>query len=182
MFLNVRGEVFLLTSSDGVTVKREEIHEIQSNQEETDTRVILYAAYASRMQYKNVQIRSPDSDIFFLLLHFASQLDTTLFFDTGVGNSKRLLNITDIAKDLGEQKCTSLMTLHVFTGVDTPSAFNGIGKVKPIKLLLKENKFMLCFTSFGICWDVDDSNTENLEQFTCSMYGYPRYTSIGLLR
>ena len=50
-----------------------EIPEIFSDQEETDTRVILYCAYAQKQGYETVRIRSPDSDIFFILLHHASK-------------------------------------------------------------------------------------------------------------
>ena len=52
----VQGQAFELTSRDGVTVKKKEIPELRSNQEETDTRVILYAEYGAKQKYKNVQI------------------------------------------------------------------------------------------------------------------------------
>ena len=47
---------------------------IQSNQEETDSRVILYCFYARNCGYKYVIVRSPDSDIFFILLSYIHDL------------------------------------------------------------------------------------------------------------
>ena len=42
----VQGRSYLLESDDGISVKKTEIPELHSNQDETDTRVILYCAYA----------------------------------------------------------------------------------------------------------------------------------------
>ena len=46
-----------------------EIEELKSNQEETDTRVVRYLNYAVKLGYKSAVVRTPDSDIFFILLH-----------------------------------------------------------------------------------------------------------------
>ena len=63
----VQGHVYLLEGEDGITVRKTEIPEIFSDQEETDARVILYCAYAPKQGYETVRIRSPNSDIFFHL-------------------------------------------------------------------------------------------------------------------
>ena len=81
---------------------------------------------------------SPDSDVFFILLHHASKFQSLIIlFDTGVGNKQRLINITELANTLTPEFSTSLMVLHAYTGCDSTSAFRGIGKVKPIKTLQK---------------------------------------------
>ena len=178
----VEGQAFELSSRDGISVQKKEIEEIRSNQEETDTRIVLYAAYGARQQFKYIKVKSPDSDIFFILLHFASEIDCTLLFDTGVGNSKRLINISEIAEQFGKKRCTALMGLHVFTGCDTSSAFKGIGKVKPIKLLLKKSDFEECFETLGTNWNVDSASIAELERFICSLYGYQRCASVNNIR
>ena len=43
----------------------------------------------------------------------------------------------------------SLIGFHSFTGCDTISAFNGRGKLKPIKLMLKDEKHIKMFSRFG---------------------------------
>ena len=57
-----------------------------SNQEETDTKIILYCAYAQQQGYDAVQIRSPGSDVFFIALHHALNLEITILFDTDTGS------------------------------------------------------------------------------------------------
>ena len=80
-----------------------EIPEIFSDQEETDTRVILYCAYAQKQGYETVRIRSPDSDIFFILLHHVSKFDIRILFDTGSGNNRKLIDISDLSKVYGQE-------------------------------------------------------------------------------
>ena len=109
-------------------------------------------------------------------------IESTVFFDTGCGNKRRLLNLTEKAKDLGQHKCSALMALHVLTGCDTTSAMKGIGKVKPIKLLQKEEKFENCLCQLGEFWDLPKQDHNNIEQFICCVYGFPRFKSIDDVR
>ena len=182
MVLVIQGKAIELTTDDGKTVNQLEILELRSNQEETDSRVALYAEYGYRKGFKTVKVRSPDSDIFFILLHFSAKINSTLLFETGSGNKKRLINVTAIAQECGEKLCTALMSLHVFTGCDTTSAFRGIGKIKPIKLLQKKTVFEDCLVKLGENWSLDEKELSELEKFTCSLYGYPRYSNINTLR
>ena len=62
--------------------KMSEIHTLRSNQEETDTRIILYLQHAEKEGYQSAVVRSPDSDIFFILLYYAHQLQITLVLFT----------------------------------------------------------------------------------------------------
>ena len=77
----------MLTCDDGESVSVVEIASLQSDQEETDTRVILSCNYALDHGYDHIKIKSPDSDILFILLYYARHLDITVLFDTGSGNS-----------------------------------------------------------------------------------------------
>ena len=57
---------------------------------------------------------SPDSDIFFILLHYAQKLrPLTILFDTGSGKNRRLFKISDIAQDLGPRYCQSLLGIYL---------------------------------------------------------------------
>ena len=100
----------------------------------SDSRVILYVNYARSKNYRYVRMKSPDSDLFFILLHYAVPLgDLTILFDTGTGNKQRLIDVSKLAVSLGQDKCTALMSLHAFSGCDSTSAFRGIGKLKLVK-------------------------------------------------
>ena len=57
-------KAYVLSSDDGIQVKMSVIPGLCSSQEETDTRIILYVAYAQSKGYRYARVRSPDSDIF----------------------------------------------------------------------------------------------------------------------
>ena len=104
---------FHITSYDGTSVCRTEIKSIESKQEETDSRVVLYCFYGKQQGYRNIKIRSPDADIFFFLLNYALELQgVTILFDTGTGNNKRLIDITKLAQQYQQELCRSLLGLH----------------------------------------------------------------------
>ena len=125
---------FLLETHDGLTTTNTEIPALFSTQEETDTRVIMYCKYAEQQGYEYARVRTPDSDIFFLIiLHFVLTFTITILFDTVTGNNKQLINVTELANGLTQEYCTALLALHAFTHCDTTSAFRGKGKVKPMK-------------------------------------------------
>ena len=48
VILIVRGTAYELTSDDGRTMKKREIEELRTNQEESDTKMILYSIYGSQ--------------------------------------------------------------------------------------------------------------------------------------
>ena len=49
--------------------------------------------------------------------------------------------MNNIAETFSQEECSALLGLHAFTGRDTCSAFKGIGKIKPIKVLQKNANF-----------------------------------------
>ena len=100
-----------------------------------------YRRNAADMGYKVAHIKSPDSDIFFILLYHSSYLNIEVLFESGTGNRKRLLNISELNKKLGHRVCSSFLSLHALTGCDTTSSLKGIGKIKPIKILEKYPMF-----------------------------------------
>ena len=116
-------------------VTANEIHELASNQEETDTRVVLYLKFAAQMGYKSAVVRTPDTNILVILLHHAHALQITIYLDTGMGKHRRLINVSDLAERKGAEYCTAILGLYVFTGEDATSAFKGKGKVGPLKKL-----------------------------------------------
>ena len=92
---------------------------------------MLYLQYAESSGFKDAVLRSPDSDIFFILLHYASSFTITIHLDTGTGKHCQLIDVTALAKSLGGDYAIALMGLYVFTGDDCNSAFKGKGKVAP---------------------------------------------------
>ena len=147
MRLYVRMWQSLIDTCISFQVTANEIHELTSNQEETDTRVVLYLKFAGQMGYKSVVVRTPDTDILVILLHHAHALQITIYLDTGMGKQRRLINVTELAERKGAEYCTAILGLYVFTGEDATSAFKGKGKGKvgPLKKLHNQQTFNTTF-------------------------------------
>ncbi|KAJ8333924.1 hypothetical protein SKAU_G00412430 [Synaphobranchus kaupii] len=124
----VEGKAHHLDSSDG-KVMLHEIPELSSDQEETDTWVVLYFHYAARQGYKSAVVRTPDSDIFFI--HRSHSIGLTIFLDTGTGKHRQIVNVTELAKSLGPEYCTTLLGFYVFTGIGVPVPSRGRAKWLP---------------------------------------------------
>ena len=65
---------------------------------------------------------------------------------------------------------------------DTTSAFKGIGKIKPIKVLQQNPRFVETFGRLGETWTIPEEVKADLETFTCVIYGRHRFTSVNDLR
>ena len=80
--------------------------------------VIVYINYARSKNYRFVRAKSPDSDMFLILLHYAASMDAiTVLFDTGTANKQRLINVSKPDEGFGNEKCTAFMSLHALVDV-----------------------------------------------------------------
>ena len=144
--------------------------------------MVLYLQYAPSSGFKDVVVRTPDTDIFVILLHYASSINLHIHLDTGTGKNRRLIDITQLARSLGNDQATTIMGLYMFTGDDCNSAFRGKGKVGPLKKLQKYPRFQKAFKDLGTDWKVKPGIYEALEEFTCLLYGNTRTKSINEVR
>ena len=177
IILIVEGVTHELTASSE-TVQVTEIPSLRSNQEESDTRFVLYIKYAQDQGFQSAVVKSPDSDVYFILLHYAKDFSICIYLDTG----RRVINITEISKSLGPQYSTALLGIYCYTGEDFTIAFKGIIKVRPLQTLERNPKFQSPFSKLGSEWNADEETQNELEQFTCHMYGYPRASSVDEVR
>ena len=137
---------------------------LSSGQEKADTLIILHGIFASKEaenEELNIIVRSPDTDVFLLLIAFCHKFKHQLYFDTGSANKRRMIHINtlcQIQRDIQE----SILGLHAFTDCDVNNTFAQKGKKKPLTLLLKRPEFMSAFTELGkinlkvylSCWKV----------------------------
>ena len=72
--------------------------------------------------------------------------------------------------------------LHACTDCNSTSAFKGIGKVKPIKVMQKNPRFQGVLAKLGEQWYVSEEVISGLEALTCAIYGRSRVTSVDELR
>jgi len=106
----------------------------------------------------------------------------TILFDTGKGDKKRLIDISDLATGLTEPFCTAVLSLDAFTGCDSTSAFKGKGKVKAVKILQQKLAFVQTLAELGDTWEVKDGVIDKWESFTGCVYGRPRFSKVDDLR
>ena len=106
---------------------------------------MIYLHYATRLGYKSAVVRTPDTDIFMILLHHARSITLTVYLDTGTGKHRKIVNVSEMAESHGADYCTTILGLYVFTGEDVTSAFKGEGKIGPLKKLQSHPKFHMTF-------------------------------------
>ena len=108
----------------------EEIPELYSDHEEADTRLPLHAKHAL-IVYQAITVRSPDKDVFILMLGHKRAIDAALYFDTGSGNQRRVLDIDKCYGELGSSLCDALIGFHAFTGI-----FRNYNKIRKLLAIL----------------------------------------------
>ena len=64
------------------------------------------------------------------MFHVSSLTDITVFHDIGVGKARQILNVSEIAIDLGPAWCETLLGFYVFTGEDCNAIVLLKGKAK----------------------------------------------------
>lgn len=175
-YVTSRSDVYKI---DDTVVER--VLELQSNQEEADTRMLLHAKHAS-LTYPKVLISSPDTDVFIICLSVHTTIAAQLYFLRGVKSKVAdyifdTLKRCDVSKEVLMQ---SLVGFHSFTGCDTISAFAGRGKVKPLKLMLNDSSYVHAFSQLENQTQIVD--LLKIKSFVCHMYGYKGDFSVDELR
>lgn len=92
LFFVCETECTLLESKDGLTVISSNVTELCSSQEEADTRIILHCMFAAKTMSAetSIVVRSPDIDVFVLLVYYSNEVRKPLIFDTGTSSNRRL--------------------------------------------------------------------------------------------
>ena len=148
----------------------QEVIELSSGQEEADTRLLLHAKHAATPYVKAVIISSEDMDVRILCISFAHSIPVPIYQRCVSQHRARYVDIIKIAGVLGQEVCKALLGLHAFTGRDSVSAFAGIGKARPLKLLRSKNEFQFMFQNLGEQWSITEELCVQLEWFVCAMY------------
>ena len=86
----------------------EDCADLYSNHEEADTRLLLRTKHASAT-HDRIIICSPDTDVFILLLRHKTAIPAAIYFDTGVGNQRRILDVSKVHSTIGPELCDALI-------------------------------------------------------------------------
>ena len=105
------------------------ISHLQSSQEEDDTKMILHALDAASNGATEINVFSPDTDVFVLLLTRYYELCTEVHFVTGTGQRHRVVKLRPIAQTLGRSRLAALPALHAISGADVTGSFANKGRL-----------------------------------------------------
>ena len=168
----LRRKCMFVTSSDRYIKLTDsgwqDIDDLQSTREEADTRILLHATRAAEKIPELIYI-TEDTDVFIICLGLCQDVNN-IFIRPGSKSSVRLVDITKLAAALGRDVYTALLALHPWTGCDTISAFAGQGKLKGLKILLREQKLINAFATLGSSWNVANEFFCIIEEFVCQLY------------
>ena len=122
------GRRFVVAWGRTCAATHKDVAHLQSIQEETDTKMMLHALDATADGATEIQIHSPDTDVFIMSLRWYPHLCKNTSFVTRKGQNHRLINLSPIVQSLGERKLAALRALHAISGADITGSFSG--KVK----------------------------------------------------
>jgi hypothetical protein len=131
------------TTKNFTSSKVNDCPDLFSNHEEANTRMLLLAIHADT-RFGDIIIKSPDTDVLLLCIHFFPSMRNIkeLWFKTGTvtrtKDGRRYLPVHDICHIQGPLVCKLLSAVHALTGCDTTCSFFGIGK-KIVLKTLKDN-------------------------------------------
>jgi hypothetical protein len=96
-------------------------------------------------------VRSSDTDVLVIMLTRAHDLPAQLWLDVGVSasNTKRYVDVSKLAQAMGPKLCGAIAGLHAFTGYDYNPIFLCKGKVCPLALIEKNQKFKMASSNFA---------------------------------
>ena len=92
-----------------------EVAELQSTQEEADTCLLLHALHAARTGSKAVIVTAEDTDVMLLCFSFKKDIPCPIYQTCVTQNRTRFVDISKLARPLGDIICGSLIRLHAVT-------------------------------------------------------------------
>ena len=112
--------------------------ELTCKHEVVGIHMLLHAKQISKSNSRNTIIYRPNTDVLRIEIAASNQTDANLLIRTGKKNTARIFSIPNVKKIVYTHLfLNALLGLHVFTGWDTVSAFFDKGKVKLLKLMMK---------------------------------------------
>ena len=80
-------------------------------------------------------------------------------------DSSKFGNIGTIAGFLGREICSNIIKLHAITGCDTTSYFYRVGKISPLKKVIKESESLNLISALGETMLLGDADVEDCMKF-----------------
>ena len=141
--------------------------------------MFLCAAHAESLYFEKLKIVTVDSDVAilcYLLSEAYGYINDIIEYETKT-------SIFDISSnEIDEISKEILPSIDALTGCDTTSCFSGQGKVKSLKILKEDERFIDAAKLLGECIHLSTTTKEVLEEFVCRLYGMKTETNINNAR
>lgn len=171
MHFEGKSTVFIATSRQDVYSNSIDVKDIQSSQEEADTKIILHCLNAVKRGATQLYIQSPDTDVFIIAIYYYQQFCKDTYFVTGIGHKKRTIQLAPIVNILGVARVEALPGFHALTGADQTGRFAGKGKLSCWQALNRCPPRVLCaFAALGASNNLSAETESAMELFVCQLY------------
>jgi len=130
--------------------------------------MVLHALDAVNMGFERVLVHSQDTDVFLILMHFLSHVETWMV--AGTAKSRKCYPIQAIAQTLPKSIKVNLLSFHALMGCDTTSSFSGQGKKSCWKIFQNHPNLV---SGVG-----RDGQFQDAKRFVCLLYGTPDAATI----
>ena len=185
VYFAVEQECYLYTVERG-SVKRSQIHELQSEHQEADTRMVFHANFVAETSDEEpvIVLRCNDTDVFVLLIHHVRHIKARIWMDAGLGskNNRRLIDILDLATQLTPTICEALPGFHALTGCDYTASFMRKAKKMPFEIMMKNPRFTAAIKHIGDADVLDPDVAAVVEEYVCAVYGVQHLRSVNEAR
>lgn len=165
----------------------QDIPELQSTQEEADTRIILHSIAAAKQGAQRLVVCSPDTDVLVLLLHhFPSIGAKEVYFLTGRDGKhtsmKRFIAVHDLFQKMSIEQHNILLPVYCLTGCDTVISFYGHGKRATFKAMQQNASKFQELATLGSRHGISTNERASATRFVGSLYGNSNCRSLNSLR
>ena len=165
------GRNVVMAWSNECNATHRDVSRLGSCQEEADTKMILHAMDATMHGTIEINIFSPDTDVFILLLRRYPELCQNLNFITGIGQRHRVINLRPIVQALGETKIAALPALYAMSGADITGSFANKGKLTWWKVFKNaDEETIASLANLGRREPPTTSTMDATEELVCEVY------------
>lgn len=153
--------------------KKRSISSLCNNHIEMET-IMIFHMYQVSATDIIIKIQNTDIVIVYLLYHMQFfENGKNIWLETGDANKNdyQIIDVGEIFKKLTNNFVNALPGLYVYTGCRYEPSFFGKGKKKCFKILEKYPELQKSFGNLGTYDSVLQQDIEQLERFTCLLYG-----------
>ena len=158
------GETCLKITNCGV----ESLPKLSCSQEEADTRLMLHAKDAAERFPEKVVIWSQDTDVVVLSAYYFNRIAAKhLWIKCGTAKQRKYIPIHTLCTNLGTQVCQMLLVLHAAFGCDYTSSVRGIGKGRPLAVVMENVKEYIKLKEVGKKCTLTKEAADAIEKIIC---------------